>query len=157
LVYKKSVGGQLQTNPIIKDFGHLVKILTKGKVNEMIKLIRSKRIILGIATLVLTMLAFTPSTVFASGPCFRGSYTSSDNGHHYIAFETGKENANSTGWVIVKKPAIVKTFEVLRNKPMNVWGPADSIGEVRAGFPWPDFAPWEYSFTPWDDFEICKQ
>ncbi len=89
--------------------------------------------------------------------CYNGAYISFSNGHHFVAFNTGKRNAGHPNWAITKKPWQVQVAERVSRKTMNIWGPADRIGEVRAGFPWVDRLPWYYFFTPWDGFTICKR
>ncbi len=102
-------------------------------------------------------LMVSPGPAQAAGACYSGSYISNKDGHNFVAFNTGRSNAGHPNWAITKKPWQVQVAESVSRKPMSIWGPADRIGEVRAGFPWVDRLPWYYFFTPWDGFTICKR
>lgn len=93
----------------------------------------------------------------ALGECYPGAYISTIDGHNFVAFNTGRESAGYANWVVTERPWEVRVAEWVTQQSVAPWGPADIIGEVRAGLPWIEEMPWYYFFTPWDDFTICKQ
>ena len=103
-----------------------------------------------ITLMFLTLLLFVSwsAPTYASGQCYRGSWIGWENGHHFVAFETGPGNAWHNNWVVTRKPWIVPS--------VSIWAGADWYGRVKVGFRWLDWLPWEYFFGPWD-FELCKR
>ncbi len=112
-------------------------------------------VVIAFVTATISFAVASPTAQAQAAQCYGGAYISSSGGHHFVAFNT--KNPGHANWVITKKPFLVRTAERVTGKQMNIWGPADSKGEVRAGFPWVDRTPWHYFFTPRDGFTICKK